>query len=186
MNEADVASRRLTANLGSYLTRGAVGGVGAGLLFLLANMGWATKAGMPGVAPLVDISTIFNVTETPDPTPENISIGLVTHLNLSLLFGIAFALIATLIRDGRTLLLAGAAYGVALYLVNFQVLGRTAFPWFQEGPDQLFELFAHAGYGLLLAPFLIGLHRRQPPTPEAEDARSAVTPGSEPAARMPA
>ncbi len=186
MKEADVASRRLTADVGSYLTRGAVGGLAAGLLFLLANMGWATRAGMPGVAPLIDIATIFNVTETPDPTPENISIGLVTHLNLSVLFGIAFALIATGIRDGRTLLLAGAAYGVALYVVNFQVLGRTAFPWFQDGPDQLFELFAHLGYGLLLAPFLIGLHRRQPPTPEAGDARSAVTQDAQPTARMPA
>ena len=160
MHEAGIGGRLLRVDLGACLTRGAVAGVSAGLLFLLANMGCATKSGLPGVAPLIDMATIFNVTETPDPTPENIAIGLVTHLNLSLLFGIGFGLIAAFLRDARMLLVAGPAYGVALYLVNFQVLGRTAFPWFQEGPDQLFELFAHAGYGLLLVPFVIGLHGR--------------------------
>jgi hypothetical protein len=33
------------------------------------------------------------------------------------------------------------------------VLGRLFFEWFQEGPNQLFELFIHAVYGLLLVPF---------------------------------
>ena len=80
------------------------------------------------------MATIFNVTETPDPTPENISIGLVTHLNLSLLFGIGFGLIAAVVRDARMLLVAGPVYGVALYLVNFQVLGRTPFPCSRRGP----------------------------------------------------
>jgi hypothetical protein len=51
--------------------------------------------------------------------------------------------------------LGAVDFGVALYLVNFQILGRTAFPWFQEGPDQVFELFAHAGFGLLLVPFFL-------------------------------
>lgn len=164
MHDDRAGSRIATVDLGSYLTRGVVAGIAAGLLFLLANMGWATKDGMPGVAPLIDMATIFNVTDKPDPTPENISIGLVTHLTLSMLFGIGFALIAAVIRDARMLVVAGPVFGVALYLVNFQIMGRTAFPWFQEGPDQVFELFAHAGYGLLLVPFLLGLHGglRQP------------------------
>jgi hypothetical protein len=61
-----------------------------------------------------------------------------------------------LLRDARLLAAGAVAFGVALYLVNFQILGRTAFPWFQEGPDQLFELVAHAGFGLLLVPFFLG------------------------------
>ena len=44
MNAGATAGR---ADVGGYLTRGAVGDLGARLLFLLANMGWATKAGMP-------------------------------------------------------------------------------------------------------------------------------------------
>jgi len=53
---------------------------------------------------------------------------------------------------------AGIAYGLLLYVINFQVLGRTAFPWFTNllGPPQDFEILIHAVFGLLLVPFLIG------------------------------
>lgn len=105
-------------------------------------MGWATTDDLPAVAPLIDISTIFNIQDEPVPTPENVVVGLVTHLGLSAVFGIGFALIATRLGDLRRLVLGAVGFGVALYLVNFQILGRTAFPWFQEGPDQVFELFA--------------------------------------------
>jgi hypothetical protein len=50
---------------------------------------------------------------------------------------------------------AGLDVPVPLYVVNFQILGRTAFPWFQEGPDRVFELGAHAGFGLLLVRFFL-------------------------------
>jgi hypothetical protein len=118
MNERGVGTTLLGGDLGARVSRGAVAGIAAGLLFLLANMAWATKSGMPGVAPLIDMATIFNVTDKPDPTPENIAIGLVTHLNLSMLFGIGFALIVPVFRDPRTMALAGAGYRIALYLVT--------------------------------------------------------------------
>jgi uncharacterized membrane protein YagU involved in acid resistance len=183
MNERGVGTALLGDGLGARVSRGAVAGIAAGLLFLLANMGWATKSGMPGVAPLIDMATIFNVTDKPDPTAENISIGLITHLNLSMLFGIGFALLVPLLRDARTLALAAAGYGLALYLVNFQILGRTVFPWFQEGPDQVFEVFAHLGYGLLLVPFMVGLNASTATTGErvaaarrADSRRQVLTP----------
>lgn len=159
----DAASTRPAAagvDFGDRITRGTVAGIGAGLAFLLANMGWATTDDLPAVAPLLDISTIFNIQDEPVPTPENVAVGLVTHLGLSTVFGVVFALIATRLRDLRALVLGAVGFGVALYLVNFQILGRTAFPWFQEGPDQLFELFAHAGFGLLLVPFFLSRRLR--------------------------
>jgi len=142
-------------DLGDRISRGTVAGIGAGLAFLLANMGWATTDDLPAVAPLIDISTIFNIQDEPMPTPENVAVGLVTHLGLSAAFGIGFALLATRLGDLRRLVLGAVGFGLALYLVNFQILGRTAFPWFQKGPDQVFELFAHAGFGLLLVPFFL-------------------------------
>jgi hypothetical protein len=144
------------AEVGDRIARGTVAGLAAGLVFLVANMLWATKADLPAIAPLVDISTIFNFDDVANPTTENMFIGLVTHLTLSASFGVAFAALVPLLRDVRWLAAGGLAFGVALYLVNFQILGRTAFPWFQEGPDQLFELVAHAGFGLLLVPFFLG------------------------------
>jgi hypothetical protein len=38
-----------------------------------------------------------------------------------------------------------AIFGLMLYVVNFQILGRLIFEWFQEGPNQTFEVFAHLG-----------------------------------------
>jgi len=87
-------------------------------------------------------------------------VGLVTHTGLSILFGIGFALLVTTVPTlRRAPLLVGAAiaYGLLLYLVNFQILGRTLFPWFTdtEGPNQGFEVFIHAVYGLMLVPFFL-------------------------------
>lgn len=170
-------AKELFDGLESRVTRGVVGGVFAGLVFLLANMAFATSQGMPAVAPMLDISTIFNLTDKPEVNPENISIGLVTHLTLSALFGMAFALVVPLLRGRRAVMLGALAFGVGLYLVNFQILGRLFFEWFQEGPNQLFELFIHAVYGLLLVPFFASALQRTPePRPAAAGAR--VSPGT--------
>ena len=160
MEATGIRMTRAWQGLDDRLARGVVAGLAAGLIFLLLNMAWATKNDLPGVAPLIDIATIFNVSDKPDPTPENMAIGLVTHLTLSMLFGMGFALALPWLSEVRALVGGAVAFGVGLYLFNFQVLGRTVFPWFQEGPDQTFELFAHAAFGLLLVPFFLGMHRR--------------------------
>jgi len=160
METASISPASAGADFGERISRGTVAGIGAGLAFLLANMGWATTDDLPAVAPLIDISTIFNIQDKPVPSPENVAVGLVTHLGLSAAFGIGFALIASRLDNLRALVLGAVGFGVALYLFNFQILGRTAFPWFQEGPDQLFELFAHAGFGLALVPFFISRRLR--------------------------
>jgi hypothetical protein len=165
----------LTSGIERRLARGVVAGTAAGLLFLLANMWYADSQGMPAVAPLWDISTIFHFADTPDPTPENLAVGLTVHLTLSAAFGAALAFVAPLVR-GRTMMFgAGALFGLVLYVVNFQILGRLFFEWFQEGPNQTFEVIAHLGYGLVLAPFMCDLaapkpteaHRRAPTTESA-------------------
>ena len=145
----------LTRDLDRRLAYGVVGGTFAGLLFLLANMWYADSQGLPAVAPLYDMSTIFYFTDMPDPQPINAAVGLVVHLTLSAAFGATLAVLAPLARGAGRLAGLGAAFGLALYVVNFQILGRIAFEWFQEGPNQTFEVFAHLGYGLLLVPFLV-------------------------------
>ncbi len=146
----------LMRGLDERLARGVVAGITAGLLFLLANMWYADSQDLPAVAPLYDISTIFYFTDQPDPVPENAAIGFVVHLALSAGFGALLAVFAPLFASSRFLVLGSLGFGLVLYLVNFQILGRIAFEWFQEGPNQTFEVFAHLGYGLLLAPFLAG------------------------------
>jgi hypothetical protein len=80
------------------------------------------------------------------------------HLFTSALFGVV--LIAPLLRSSALLVLGGLGYGLALYLVNFQVIGRLFFPWFVDprGPTQLLELIVHPlAYGLVLVPFFLGV-----------------------------
>jgi hypothetical protein len=166
-------------DLESRLVRGAVGGAFAGLLFLLANMWYADSQGLPAVAPMLDISTIFHFSDQPEVSPENVAIGLIVHMALSMGFGMAFALAVPLLTNARMLIAGALGFGIALYLFNFQVLGRLFFEWFQEGPNQLFELFIHAAYGLLLVPFFASSLRPR----VSEQARSR-SPASPPAYEM--
>jgi uncharacterized protein (UPF0261 family) len=76
--------------IGEICSRGAVAGFVGGVGFMLTNMAFATTQGLPAVAPMIDISTIFHGTDTPSPSPENMVVGLVTHTGLSILFGIGF------------------------------------------------------------------------------------------------
>ncbi len=149
-------------DLGGVLARGAVAGLAGGMLFALANMWFADAHGEPPVAPFLAISTIFHGTKMPVMSQPDVIAGLVMHLALSLLFGIVFAVGVVLLRlPQRPLLLlaAGVVYGLALYVVNFQIIARIAFPFFvnPKGPNQLFELWIHpVAYGLLLVPFFLG------------------------------
>ena len=87
--------------IGDVFSRGAVAGFVGGVGFLLANMAFATTQGLPAVAPMIDISTIFHGVDTPTPSPENMVVGLVTHTGLSILFGIGFALLVTAVPTLR-------------------------------------------------------------------------------------
>jgi hypothetical protein len=153
----------LIDGVGERITRGAVAGLASGLVFLLANMAYATTKDKPAVAPMLDISTIFHGQDAPVVSPDNVVVGLVTHVTLSILFGVVFALLVPLLFNFPVLVAGGVVYGLALYVVNFQIFGRTLFPWFTDpnGPDQGFEVFIHAVFGLVLVPFFIGLVPRK-------------------------
>jgi uncharacterized membrane protein YagU involved in acid resistance len=163
------SARALRWHVGDLFTRGAVAGITAGFVFLLANMAYATTQGKPSLAPFMDISTIFHGTDKPasmTPTLDMLATGAVVHITLSIAFGVVFALLvgafAPLARNWLVLAAAGVLYGLALYVVNFQILGNTIFEWFTnpQGPNQGFEVFIHAVFGLLLVPFFLGLAQR--------------------------
>lgn len=170
----------LAHDLDRRLVYGVVAGTFAGLLFLLANMWYADNQGLPAVAPLYDISTIFYFSDMPDPQPVNAAVGLVMHLTLAAAFGATLAGIAPLAQGAVRLAGLGLAFGLLLYVVNFQILGRIVFEWFQDpdGPNQTFEVFAHAGYGLLVAPFLVRFAGATPSDVREATARSAPAAGA--------
>jgi hypothetical protein len=89
-------------------------------------------------------------------------VGSVVHLGMSVLTGVGFALIATALRSRRpvvadskrpsleALAMLGIAYGLALYVINFQLLGRVLYPWLLELPQPAIAALHAFAYGLPL------------------------------------
>ncbi len=157
---------------GQFVSLGIVAGLGAGIVFILLEMAWLTHLGKPAVTPLLVISTIFNGTNAPTVIPTQIPldaiVGLVVHLNLSLAFGLGFLPIVALLARLRqtsilTLTAAGLVYGGLLYVLNFVILSKLAWPAFTApGSPQGFFFWVHVLYGLMLVPFFAGILRRVP------------------------
>lgn len=147
-------------DVGGLLARGATAGIVAGMTFLLANMWFAVSQGRPGISPLYAISTIFHGSNVPVLTPTEPILGLTIHIVLSLGFGIGFAvLLVPWLRNLPALVLGALGYGLALWVLNTQILGRTVFPFFapKGSSDLIFTLLNHMLiFGLLLAPFFLG------------------------------
>ena len=167
---AATASRAKAFDLSNLLTTGVVAGLAVGFAFILANMIYATSQPalvnvpngpkLPAIAPFLDIGTIFYFDDMPQMTPAYPFVGLITHFSLSIVFGLIFALaMVPLFSNARALLVGGIAYGGVLYLVNYQILGRVVFEWFDPsdpmGPNPWFGLVTHLGFGLLLVPFFL-------------------------------
>jgi len=149
------------------LTRGAIAGLVGGVVFILLNMYAAQNAGKPPIAPFLAISTIFRFSDMPmtEPmqVPVEVVLGIIIHLFNSVLFGVIFALFTPLLRSSWLLVVGGLVYGLLLYVVNFQIIGRLFFPFFvnPNGPPQLLELILHPlAYGLILVPFFLSVVRR--------------------------
>lgn len=84
------------------------------------------------------------------------------HLALSISFGIGFAVVARaghrIVRNLPALIATALVYGTLLWVLNFEILGRTAFKFFSNphGPNVTFQGIIHPFiYGLLLVPFFV-------------------------------
>lgn len=123
------AAATATARLSAYgpselLQAGAVAGLVAGLGFILANMIYATSQGLPAIAPFLAIGTIFFIDDMPQMTPAYALTGVITHFSMSILFGMVFAFLVPLFPTIKALAVGAIGYGLALYVVNFLVLGN--------------------------------------------------------------
>ncbi len=166
----NTASRVKARDFSSLLTTGAVAGLAVGFPFILATMIYATSQSalpvpnapkLPALAPFFDIGTIFYFDDMPQlMNPSYPLAGLITHFSLSIVFGLIFALVVVpLLSTARALLVGGVLFGGVLYVVNYQILGRVLFEWFDPsspmGPNPWFGLLTHLGFGLLLVPFFL-------------------------------
>jgi uncharacterized membrane protein YagU involved in acid resistance len=149
--------------VGRRLVRGAVGGVAAGLVFVAVTMWFADSTGGKAEMPLRMISTIVKGDQAMAAGTTSPALGAVVHVVLSALFGMVFALAVPRLRTNGTVALAGTAYGLLLYVVNFLVLTPLIFTTFRMA-NQPFEVFAHLVFGTLLSFvfFGSGVRRAEP------------------------
>lgn len=136
-------------SVGARLMRGAVAGLLAGLLFIVATMWLASADGKPAEMPLRMISTIIKGDAAMADGTTSVGLGWATHLVLSAIFGVVFALVTPLLRSNGTVAIVGVGYGLLLYVVNFLVLAPLVFTTFQKA-NQPFELVVHVVFGTLV------------------------------------
>jgi len=89
-------------------------------------------------------------------------VGGIVHLGMSVLTGVGFALIATALRPRMTVTredrrpslelhsMLGIGYGLVLWLINFQLLGRVVYPWLLELPQLPIAALHALAFGLPL------------------------------------
>ncbi|MBI3979637.1 MAG: hypothetical protein HY331_15765 [Chloroflexi bacterium] len=153
-----IAGRRLN----ELLAQGAIGGVVAGIVFAIFEMVAMALMGAPVQAPLRMIGAIplgADSLSPAYPAETAIVVGAVTHLILSAIFGVVFALIVAalpqLAASAATLVVAASIYGFLLWIVNFQIIGRLLFPWFLMADQLIAGFIAHTFfYGSVLGAYL--------------------------------
>lgn len=68
--------------------------------------------------------------------------GLAVHVVLAAIYGVVFAMAFGGLRSAAMDIGIGAAYGFALWLLNFYVIAPIAFPWFAEA-NPMVQFIAH-------------------------------------------
>lgn len=177
---AATRSRVKAYGVSDLLLVGTVAGLFAGFLFILANMYYTPTQGLPAVAPSFAIGTIFYRDAMPEMTPAYAIVGLITHFSLSIAFGLTFALVLVpLFSHTRALIVGAILYGGVLYVLNYQILGRLVFKFFDPsnpmGPNPVYALFTHLViFPLGLIPFFLTMVHRHGSAPAAHAAAQGV------------
>jgi hypothetical protein len=159
-------------NVPWVLLWGALGGVVAGLVFAAYEVAVAVAARQPPWQPAQLVAAMIlgdNVLNGGVLSAPVIVVASLTHLVLSLTYGMILALLAAIglaaLPSLRAMVLLGLAWGLALWIMNFFVLAPLAFPWFDSASlvtQAIGHVFFYGGVlGLFLGWRFAGLTARR-------------------------
>ncbi len=141
-------------------------GLIAGMIFGVMEMVGAVIMGNPPLMPIrMFASTVLGhaaLMETPAVTA--LLVGVFAHLALSAVFGVIYGVVngafsaTTETRFGRQAAI-GLLAGAMLWLVNFQIIARIAYPWFLGMPQGMQMLMHAMFFGLPLGLMYAGTQR---------------------------
>lgn len=159
-----VEARAPARNWGAWAVQGVIAGAIAGIIFSIFEMAWGfVTGGMEmATAPLRMIGAIAvgpGAMEPSFPLLDAAVAGVAVHMVLSMIYGAVFALgVGALApRAGAgALAIAGVVFGLALWVVNFYVIGPAAgWTWFADMTDPAVQAVAHgAFFGIPLGLYL--------------------------------
>jgi uncharacterized membrane protein YagU involved in acid resistance len=144
--------------------RGAIGGLIAGLAFILLQMWFLADAEMPANTVIHLIATIVQPDEY-FTARTSLTVGWLVHIGLSLAYGAILGFAATEMRSNITRVAGASLYGLGIYMFNFLVLAPLFYELFTTA-NQPFEATVHIVFGALIAPFIVtwtGRHARPEP-----------------------
>jgi uncharacterized membrane protein YagU involved in acid resistance len=147
------------------LRQGWIAGIVAGVVFAAFEM--MVSAFMMGAGaffmPLRMIGAIAVGPEALEPSYSLLTAGfagVIVHMMLSIVYGLIFGAIATVLRGPTAFVGIGSVFGLALWLVNFYLIAPFAFPWFLES-SPLVQFIGHTFFfGSVLGYFLWKSHER--------------------------
>lgn len=140
-------------------------GVIAGVVFMMLEMGmvWLFKGESPWAPPhMIAAMALGKDVFAPPATyaPFNLKIlitAMVIHFPLSVVYGLIVGWLVHRFNWAGGLLI-GAAFGIAVYILNFYLIAPVMFPWFEMAQNWI-SAFAHAVFGLVAGGAYIGLRK---------------------------
>jgi uncharacterized membrane protein YagU involved in acid resistance len=134
--------------------KGVIGGLGAGLVFVMMEMALVPTVGGGELwgPPRMMGAIVLGTDALPPPATFDaaiVMVGLIVHFALSAVLGVIFAAAAAKLRlSGAMAIAAGAVFGLIVYAVNFY--GLTAlFPWFAMARNAI-TIASHVVFGAVL------------------------------------
>jgi len=152
---------------GQILRHGMIGGLVAGLVFIVAEMIMNAALGKPFFGPPRLISSIVLGKAALMPTypaAKAIIIGSIIHFILAMIFGVitlalfeaARAVVPRLATFPAMVLFYGAVAGCALWVIDFLIIAPAAFPQFTKVNQFWNGFIAHTVFfGLVLGGYLV-------------------------------
>ena len=132
------------------IKEGVYSGLIAGLLFLMLEMIMVPLFlnGSPWGPPRMIAAMVMGQEVLPPPASFAvlpILVAMMVHFALSAVYGIILVFFVRNVTKG-TALLIGAAFGLALYFINFYLFTEMFFPWFTEARNWI-SIVTHIIFG---------------------------------------
>ncbi len=136
---------------------------GAVLLIMEMVLVAVVQGESPWAPPRMIAAIVLGQDVLPPPATFDLPVvlaAMAVHFVLAFIYALIFAWIASRWLMSRGVaILAGGAFGLALYLINFYPIAAALFPWFAMARNWI-SILSHIAFGAVLALSYVGLAKQ--------------------------